>query len=161
MVDIPITGKVAVLIIQRESYTPEQIAENREIWAQALESGQFIQGKHYLKYQHNNGDEKDMLRYCCLGVGCEIMGLPDEKRYYIDMAIYAFTESGMSVFVSYISPPKSFCDAVGLGPDQHDEAFDLNVSVMADANDSGMVSFNQFARVLRGEDILPIIPQPV
>ena len=48
--------------------------ELQEKWVEALESGEYKQGKTYLR------DSED--KYCCLGVACEVMGV--EKTYIGD-----------------------------------------------------------------------------
>ena len=45
--------------------TPKMDPEAREVWLEALRSGQYEQGQHALKY-HN--------KYCCLGVLCAVTG---------------------------------------------------------------------------------------
>lgn len=47
--------------------TPKEIAD---IWATALESGDYKQGKGWLKQQQDGS-----YSYCCLGVLCELAGL--------------------------------------------------------------------------------------
>ena len=46
--------------------------ELQEKWVEALESGEYKQGKTYLR------DSED--KYCCLGVACEVMGIEPVKR---------------------------------------------------------------------------------
>lgn len=48
--------------------TAEEIKENRRLWAEALRSGEFVQGKGALR-----GGGK----YCCLGVACVVL----HKKY--------------------------------------------------------------------------------
>jgi len=47
-------------------YTPEEQAEHRQKWVDALKSGKYEQGKDMLR----DGD-----KFCCLGVACDISGL--------------------------------------------------------------------------------------
>lgn len=46
-------------------------AEQLEAWALALESGKYRQGRSFLRQRGRSGVE-----HCCLGVLCEISGLP-------------------------------------------------------------------------------------
>ena len=48
-------------------YTKKQIKENRKEWVKALRSG---------KYEQGTGKLINQGAYCCLGVACEIQGLP-------------------------------------------------------------------------------------
>lgn len=45
------------------TYTPEETRRHRELWVEALESGEYPQGARRL----NRGGE-----FCCLGVGCDV-----------------------------------------------------------------------------------------
>ena len=47
-------------------YTPEEQAEHRKLWVEALRSGKYSQGENWLRTDRG---------YCCLGVACEISGL--------------------------------------------------------------------------------------
>lgn len=49
----------------------QTIAENLRNWIAALRSGEYTQGKNYLR---TNGD---ILKYCCLGVMCDISNRGD------------------------------------------------------------------------------------
>ena len=42
-------------------------------WLEALESGKYLQGKQKLKC-----DIVGQYEYCCLGVGCDLLGLPEK-----------------------------------------------------------------------------------
>jgi hypothetical protein len=46
-------------------------AEQKEKWARALESDEYVQGRDGLKSVASNGE-----RYCCLGVATELFGTP-------------------------------------------------------------------------------------
>lgn len=48
------------------------LTEIQEKWLQALESGNYKQGKHLLR---SSNDE-----YCCLGVACELLNYNREKQ---------------------------------------------------------------------------------
>jgi hypothetical protein len=58
------------------------------MWVAALRSGGYKQGKTYLKsVNRESGD----VEYCCLGVLCEIMGVPQRKS--LDPAEYIIFEN--------------------------------------------------------------------
>lgn len=54
-----------------DTTTKQSIGPVQERWLQALESEKYIQGKEYLRQPCDSGDA-----YCCLGVACEVYGLP-------------------------------------------------------------------------------------
>ena len=62
-------------------------------WVEALESGDYKQGKTYLR------DSED--RYCCLGVACEVMGVEAVRHstYYVynnsDILLNNFDKLGL------------------------------------------------------------------
>lgn len=48
-------------------FSEEEQLRSRRLLSQALRSGEYEQGKGYLKVQNEDG-----VKYCCLGVACEI-----------------------------------------------------------------------------------------
>jgi hypothetical protein len=61
-----------------ETYTQEEIEENRRIWIEALESGAYSQTTSYLRKNDS---------FCCLGVACKVLGavetlVPAGINYY-------------------------------------------------------------------------------
>lgn len=54
------------------SYPKMDPVKNAE-WVQALRSGNFVQGEGQLKRKVNA-----TITYCCLGVLCEVMGIPSQ-----------------------------------------------------------------------------------
>ncbi len=48
------------------TWTPEQQAEHRKLWVEALRSG---------KYQQTTSQLRLSGRYCCLGVACDLSGV--------------------------------------------------------------------------------------
>ena len=52
------------------------LTDIQERWLQALESGEYKQGKTYLCSIGDYGDKS----YCCLGVACHLLGVPEQKR---------------------------------------------------------------------------------
>lgn len=105
--------------------------KNREIWAKALESGEFNQAQARLgNPQHG---------MCCLGVGCHVLGVdynPDD----------AF-------------PPAEFARLVGLPSDeiyvngQIEGAYEGGRTLVED-NDEHQLTFPEIAKVIRTEPSL-------
>lgn len=56
-------------------------------WLEALESGEYKQCKNYLKQDFENE-----IRYCCLGVGCELAGIKLEKDIAFRPDIYCYNQ---------------------------------------------------------------------
>lgn len=73
-------------------------------WLEALRSGKYKQGKGAL---HNKSDDS----YCCLGVLCEVMGVPkflpatnDSRSHFTHYGVEDdFTSCSLPVSVSYAS----------------------------------------------------------
>ena len=61
-----------------KTWTPEEQAEHRKLWIEALRSGQYDQTAGALKASYASDllshPDQDV-KYCCLGVACEISGL--------------------------------------------------------------------------------------
>lgn len=70
------------------------LGPNQTKWLAALRSGEYQQGKQYLCREG---------RYCCLGVGCEVLGVP--KTPYEDCVAFNGSIS---------TAPNMFRDLVGL-----------------------------------------------
>lgn len=51
------------------TYTPEQVKENRQKWLAALRSGDFTQSRGDLETLDSHGNT---VGYCCLGVACVV-----------------------------------------------------------------------------------------
>lgn len=81
--------------IEPISKEPFEFGPIQTKWLEALESGNYKQGKGYLK-------DKD--GYCCLGVLCEVMGLEaspgDEKQTY-----FKFGDSVNAAYVPLAAVP--------------------------------------------------------
>lgn len=54
-----------------KTYTPEEQAQHRKEWVEALRSG---------KYEQTRLRLKDNMGYCCLGVACDISGLGEWEK---------------------------------------------------------------------------------
>ena len=65
-------------------------AELKQRWVEALRSGEYQQGEENLHKQLPNG--KDL--YCCLGVLCDIEGVPAEEDGRYGDGSLAFTYEG-------------------------------------------------------------------
>ncbi|MEB0262874.1 hypothetical protein [Mucilaginibacter sp. 10I4] len=46
-------------------------------WVEALRSGEYKQGTGYLSFIYRDSASKVEIRYCCLGVACSMVGIPD------------------------------------------------------------------------------------
>jgi len=75
-------------------YTEEQRASNRKKWIEALESGEYEQGKKRLRTEDDG--------YCCLGVACDISELGEWVDY----------EGDYEYKVGYYSRGASLLDAL-------------------------------------------------
>ncbi len=62
-------------------------------WIEALRSGKYQQGKGML----NRGDQ-----YCCLGVACEVLGLPKGPIDYINKMLYIDDEAPNEVHTVFM-----------------------------------------------------------
>lgn len=98
----------------------------RQQWIEALESGKYPQGRFFLK---NRG------QYCCLGVLCEVAGIPKEER-----------PDGTYYNGSRISITLGWMKAVNLG--------EGDLYTIAQLNDMGK-DFKYIAQWLRDHDTKP------
>jgi hypothetical protein len=73
--------------------TQEQLDLRRK-WVEALRSGKYQQGKGALRNSDN--------RYCCLGVLCDIVGVPSELPE--DSDHYIFTTKDNGKISGYLNP---------------------------------------------------------
>lgn len=58
--------------------------EQKAQWVKALRSGEYVQGKDYLKRVDTDG----ITKHCCLGVLCDVLGMPNRV-----------TPTGITVFL--------------------------------------------------------------
>ena len=107
-------------------------------WLEALESGEFKQGKNYLK-QIVDGEP----HYCCLGIGCQLLKLEEVKPESGSDDIVAFVdskvESNTSTAGERLMKVLKIRDAVGSM---------TNNSSLASMNDNN-VSFKDIAKFCR------------
>lgn len=57
--------------------------EIKKRWVEALRSGKYQQGRQFLAEAE---EEEGIVKYCCLGVLCEVMGIErslQDSRYYV------------------------------------------------------------------------------
>ncbi len=67
-------------------------------WLEALESGKYTQGRSFLKRE-----ECGTLKYCCLGVLCEVKGLPSARDTdYFPSTIYKFNNEHVSMLSPHL-----------------------------------------------------------
>lgn len=107
-------------------------------WLEALRSGKYKQGKGAL---HNKSDDS----YCCLGVLCEVMGVPkyalegDEHSHFTHYGVEGdFTSCSLPMSVSHASGLT--CYGQFLDENGEDES-------LAHLNDKG-ATFDQIAAII-------------
>lgn len=115
--------------------TPQQRA-NMTTWIEALESGQYKQGKHSLRDLEDN--------YCCMGVACNLFKLPNQEwikevRAY---ALYTKTDTGEYDYMSRGTMPDVICALL-------DPA--INMGELVSMNDLDGRNFLEIAAWLRKE----------
>lgn len=144
-------------------YTPEQQAQHRKMWTDALRSGEYTQGYGALRTPSLLGYEIDpnwapeekatayVDRFCCLGVACEVAKkegviesyvsndtvLPDEVRHWLGLS----SEQGMLREAAYRDDPSTSMALWQLN-DFVGESFDQ----IADRIDTGQVKLEGEAR---------------
>jgi len=115
-------------------YTKDEIIANREKWIEALESGMYTQAKFNLRRREG---------FCCLGVACEVLGIPSEKT---DYGYYYYGEERNGADL-----PKEAMEMLGVRTPMGSFDFDENIphSSLYGLNDSASWSFGQIAQFLR------------
>lgn len=114
-------------------------------WVEALESGEYQQGKGFL------GTPGDPNRYCCLGVLCTI----HSDNIEISQLKEYITFDGQKIFLPPVLSDKlAFWGADGAmnyTEDMPDKIIDLldEYGFLSDINDSGKFSFKQIAEFVR------------
>lgn len=127
-------------------------------WLEALESGKYKQGQGCLRSQAeitSNDGAKTQLAYCCLGVLCEVAGLPWQERK---------ADSSPDIYTGYVFQgeasngylPTKYAETVGLsGPKG---AFKQKAQVaggygysLAELNDALALPFAEIAAYIRAQ----------
>jgi len=124
----------------------DYINPKAEEWIQALESGEYKQGKHKLKKKV--GDE---VCYCCLGVAAELQ----DKLEQLNSEVWVIKQDATELFLSSclsnsVKKELGLKHPMGLA----DKKFIVNgyeADALYSANDSGMATFKQIAEVLRAK----------
>ena len=134
--------------------------EIKALWLDALRSGEYKQGKAYLKKEDRKGGHQ----YCCLGVLCDVVAkeLPDQVKESIapfgdgtSGGEYKYWNGEMSVL------PQSVAEIVGMGSSDgyfhppveifhidEDEMDSDFISTLVDLNDTYQRSFEEIADVI-------------
>lgn len=109
-----------------------------ELWAQALESGEYTQGRHRLR----GGDT-----YCCLGVACDVYRKETGNGVWMDneyipghYRFVASTQSSLSVLPAEVS--------TYLGLSEADADPFISGAALSAHNDN-MATFAQIAKMIR------------
>jgi hypothetical protein len=117
-----------------------KIYDRRMAWKKQLRSGRFEQGKLYLKQRASLA--KDNLKYCCLGVACEIFGndlsivsSPASPRWDHSFEFVSYPDS--EVTITFL--PTSLRNYLGLS--------EASERILAKLNDSG-VDFSIIAEII-------------
>ena len=128
-------------------YTKEDVIQHRKDWVSALRSGQYKQGRGYLRSKNNE--------YCCLGVACELAGVEavlslrdrdeeeDEDTYYYG-DVYDVNNS-MLLPIDVISY-YGLTDCEGSYSDNNESFHSLVME-----NDEHFLNFNEIADIVEKE----------
>jgi hypothetical protein len=109
-------------------------AANRAAWVAALRSGNYQQGREYLRL----GDT-----FCCLGVGCAVMGMEPVHDTFDDT--YGYDDE-------FSVAPKSFRDWVGLRTAAGEyTAQNGDSGSLTEDNDHHDLTFAQIADLIEAE----------
>ena len=98
-------------------------------WIEALRSGEYKQGMHYLRKRNDE--------YCCLGVLCDLFDNTKWDTYFNDSSSYEGVHYD-TMFAS--SPPKHIMCEVGLTP--------VEINLLTDMNDEKGWSFEEIADLI-------------
>jgi len=125
-----------------------QVKKARKLWAKALLSGEFKQGKGQLCNKNIDTGDFD---YCCLGVGAEVYqkhvgGLNIEDRKW-----------GKSYNDKTQLPPPEVCEWLNITP--HGKLKDTRPDglppALTDANDNENYTFEQIAVIVQSNNLKP------
>lgn len=113
-------------------------------WVEALRSGEYEQGKGYLRVTDEDGQDK----FCCLGVLCEVAGLRpvDIEVDAGGATVHFYPDDG---FPAQGEPPYSVKRRAGL-----DGGHSGEVTTLVSMNDADGASFDEIADHIE-EKILP------
>lgn len=108
----------------------------RAQWITALESGNYKQGRDYLRQRNVKG----RLEYCCLGVLCNLTGTQkwERDRSWGDREAYSYADGTDG------RPPENISKLVGLETKQ--------IDILVELNDQYHLSFKEIADRLRNND---------
>ena len=129
-------------------FTADQLA-----WIDALESGEYKQGRGALK-RRNQHLEDDPIFYCCLGVACEVLE-PEAYTKHPDVPItlngpkaaFRHGRNNHSVLPDHLTKRLKLHSATGTAQtDEHGHS--LGYESLTTMNDSGK-SFEHIAKCLR------------
>src|SRR5688572_2535633 len=138
---------------------PNANIERIQLWADALLSDEFTQGRNYLAYQLKDGS----LKHCCLGVGCEVAirnGL--EISRHVQEGPDSFGRQHIVYDGEKFMLPRVVMDWYGLTGDTAVSLLRLGLNGPIEAtgphlNDELKVSFTGIARVLATTFDFPLV----
>ena len=91
-------------LFSKRKKIPQDIKEK---WLKALRSGEYKKGRLYLKEANQEGD----IRYCCLGVLCEVMKIPNRRITFSPLFSFSF-----DAHYGTKSLPLSVADSINITP---------------------------------------------
>ena len=117
-------------------------------WINALESGEYKQGKHNLR---TNDDT-----FCCLGVLCDIAvkeGILKEPVVLKDDDFYTYEDEGSKKQNNYNMLPSRLADIMGMTVDgSYYPKYDPKHYSLWKDNDTNRKSFKEISRIIRDND---------
>lgn len=127
--------------------------QNRIKWVEGLESGKYKQGQNQLR----DGDH-----YCCLGVACDVLGIP-AARATPEYDSQIFTYEGQTEFLPRSAKVKLGFGSVGREgislPHPVDTEFGITCNTLTELNDIGEMSFEEIAQIIRKQFINPYMSE--
>lgn len=141
-----------------------KLTENQEKWLQALESGKYKQGRKFLA---GDDPETGECSFCCLGVWCELSGLPhgpDELNEGRVERLYTFKSGKTNTHINLDYKELNLFAENGsfrvientIGLPYYDRFYRFSTiptvgTSLAALNDSGKYNFKQIAALIREE----------
>lgn len=119
---------------------PKEMPEAAKEWVAALRSGKYIQGRGRLACVDNG-----VVKHCCLGVGCEVLGYERKGEYfnvYFEPTYY-LTEEGFDSDILDTGLDEHTLSLLGIGSKLMNDLIDYNDGGYQD--DPKRLSFSEIA----------------